>query len=214
MTIVGVVEDIKERGLDYGPKPAVYVPYTQTTIAFFQPSEVAVRTTVRPEALSGALQRAVWAVDPEQPVSAIRTMDDIVDIELADRQQMLTLLGVFAAIALLLVTLGIYSVLSYLVSQSRREIGLRIAIGASPGAVIRGILLRSAGLTAIGIAVGLVAAFATTRWLGSLLFDVSPVDPAVLFSVSVLLAGVSLLASFAPALRAASVDPMIALRAD
>jgi putative ABC transport system permease protein len=214
MTIVGVVEDIKERGLDYGPKPAVYVPYTQTTIAFFQPSEVAVRTTVPPESLSGALQRAVWAVDPEQPVSAIRTMDDIVDIELADRQQMLTLLGVFAAIALLLVTLGIYSVLSYLVSQSRREIGLRIAIGASPGAVIRGILLRSAGLTAIGIAVGLVAAFATTRWLGSLLFDVSPVDPAVLFSVSVLLAGVSLLASFAPARRAASVDPMIALRAD
>jgi ABC-type antimicrobial peptide transport system permease subunit len=105
-------------------------------------------------------------------------------------------------------------VLSYLVSQSRREIGLRIAIGASPGAVIRGILVRSAGVTAIGIAVGLVAAFATTRWLGALLFGVSPVDPVILFGVSVLLAGVSLLASFVPARRAAAVDPMLALRTE
>jgi ABC-type antimicrobial peptide transport system permease subunit len=161
-----------------------------------------------------ACDRLSWAVDPEQPVSAVRTLDDIVETELADRQQMLTLLGVFAAIALLLVTLGVYSVLSYLVSQSRREIGLRIAIGASPGAVIRGILVRSAGVTAIGIAVGLVAALATTRWLGSLLFGVSPVDPVILSGVSVLLAGVSLLASFVPARRAAAIDPMLALRTD
>ena len=214
MTIVGVVEDIKERGLDFGPRPAVYVPLPQTTIAFFQPSEIAVRTSVPPEDLSSALQRAVWAVDPEQPVSAVRTMADIVDTELADRQQMLTLLGVFAAIALLLATIGIYSVLSYLVSQGRREIGLRIAIGASPGAVIRGILARSAGLTAAGIAIGLLATFASTRWLGSLLFGVSPLDPLILLAVSALVAGVSLLASFLPARRAAAVDPMLALRMD
>jgi putative ABC transport system permease protein len=214
MTIVGVVEDIKERGLDFGPRPAVYVPYPQTTIAFFQPSEIAIRTSGRPEDLAGALQRAVWSIDSEQPVSAIQTMEEIVDTELADRSQMLALLGIFAALALLLAALGIYSVLSYLVVQNRREIGLRIAIGASPPVVVREILARSAGLTAVGIAIGLAAALVTTRWLGSLLFNVSPVDPLILTSVSALIAGVSLLASFLPARRAAAMDPMQVLRSE
>jgi putative ABC transport system permease protein len=214
MTIVGVVEDVKERGLDYGPKPAVYVPFTQTSIAFFQPSEIAARTRVPPLELANALQRAVWSVDPQQPVSMVRTMDDIVDEELQNRQQMLWLLGVFAALALVLATMGIYGVLSYLVAENRRDIGLRIAIGATSGAVVRAILARSAGLTAAGIAVGLAGAAATTRWLGSLLYDVSPLDPVVLASASILLAAVSLLASFLPARRAAAIDPMLALRAE
>jgi putative ABC transport system permease protein len=214
MTVVGVVEDVKERGLDYGPKPAVYVPFTQTTIAFFQPSEIAVRTRVPPLELAYALQRAVWSVDPQQPVSMIRTMDDIVDEELENRQQMSWLLGAFAALALVLAIMGIYGVLSYLVAENRREIGLRIAIGATSGAVIRAILARSAALTAAGLAVGLAGAAATTRWLGSLLYGVSPVDPVVLASVSILLAAVSLLASFLPARRAAAIDPMVALRAE
>jgi predicted permease len=214
MTIVGIVEDIKERGLDFGPKPAVYVPFTQTAIAFYQPSEIAVRTAVPPRELAGPLQRAVWAIDPEQPVSTIRTMDDIVDAELADRQQMLSLLGVFAAMAMLLAAVGIYSVLSYLVFERRREIGLRMALGASPRVVVRAILGQSAGLAAAGILLGLAGAFATTRWLGSLLFDVSPLDPVMLLSVSVLVAAVSLLASFVPARRAAAVDPMRVLRTD
>jgi len=214
MTIVGVVDDIKERGLDFGPRPAVYVPYPQTTIAFFQPSQIAIRTSGRPEDVAGALQRAVWSIDSEQPVSAIQTMEEIVDTELADRSQMLALLGIFAALALLLAALGIYSVLSYLVVQNRREIGLRIAIGASPPVVVREILARSAGLTAVGIATGLAAALVTTRWLGSLLFNVSPVDPLILTSVSALIAGVSLLASFVPARRAAAMDPMQVLRSE
>ena len=141
-------------------------------------------------------------------------MEEIVDTELADRSQMLTLLGIFAALALLLAALGIYSVLSYLVVQNRREIGLRMAIGASPRVVVREILARSAGLTAVGIVAGLAVAFATTRWLGSLLFNVSPLDPLILTSVSALIAGVSFLASFLPARRAASMDPMQVLRSD
>ena len=127
---------------------------------------------------------------------------------------MLELLGIFAALALLLAALGIYSVLSYLVVQNRREIGLRIAIGASPRVVVREILARSACLTAVGIATGLAAAFAATRWLGSLLFNVSPVDPLILTSVSALIAGVALLASFLPARRAAAMDPMQVLRSE
>jgi predicted permease len=214
MTIVGVVEDVKERGLDYGPKPAVYVPFTQTTIAFFQPSEIAVRTRVPPLELVNALQRAVWSIDPQQPVSAIRTMDDIVDEELENRQQMLWLLGAFAALALTLAAMGIYSVLSYIVAESHREIGLRIAIGATSGAVVRAILVRAAGLTAIGVVVGLGGAVATTRWLETLLYGVSPVDPLVLTGVSLVLTAVSLLASFLPARRAAAIDPMVALRAE
>ena len=141
-------------------------------------------------------------------------MDDIVDEELRNRQQMLWLLGTFAAVALTLSAMGIYSVLSYIVAESRREIGLRIAIGATSGAVVRAILVRSAGLTAIGLVVGLAGAAATTRWLGALLYGVSPVDPGVLAGVSLMLALVSLVASFLPAWRAASIDPMIALRTD
>ena len=214
MTIVGVVDDVKERGLDFGSKPAVYVPFTQTTIAFFQPSAIAVRTRVPPADLAAALQRAVWSVDSEQPVSMMRTMDDIVDAELENRQQMLSLLGVFATLALVLAAMGIYAVLSYVVVERRREIGLRIAIGATPQAVVGGILARSAVLTAAGLAAGLAGAAATTRWLGALLFGVSPVDPAVLSAVAAALAAVSMLASTVPAARAARVDPMIALRSE
>jgi putative ABC transport system permease protein len=170
MTVVGVVRDIKERGIDFADKPAVYVPFAQTTIAFFQPSEIAVRTSGPPLDLARALQRAVWAVDPEQPVSSVQTMEAIVDRELHDRQQMLTLLGAFASVALLLCAVGVYSVLSYLVSESRREIAIRIAIGATPARIVRSVVGRAAALAAVGVGLGAATSLATTRLLGSLLF--------------------------------------------
>jgi predicted permease len=214
MTIVGIVDDIKERGFDLGPKPAVYVPFTQTTIAFFVPSELAVRTVVAPQNLAAAMQRAVWTVDPEQPVSLIRTLDEIVEIELGDRHQTLTLLGALSALALALSAMGIYGVVSYLVSERRREIGIRLAIGATPGSIVLAMLGQGAVLAAIGIGVGVVAAFPTTRLLGSLLFGVSPVDGAVLGSVAGLMAVVTLAASYLPARRASTIDPMLVLRSD
>ena len=214
MTIVGIVEDIKERGFDLGPKPAVYVPFTQTTIAFFVPSELAVRTVVPPRSLAPAMQRAVWAVDPEQPVSLIRTLEEIVESELGDRHQTLTLLGALASLALALSAMGIYGVVSYLVSERRREIGVRLAIGATPGSIMFAMLGQGAALAALGIGVGVVAAFPTTRLLGSLLFDVSPVDGAVLGSVAGLMAIVTLAASYLPARRASTIDPMLVLRSD
>jgi predicted permease len=212
MTIVGVVRDIRERGLDLALKGAVYVPFPQTTIAFFQPSEIAVRTSRNPLSLSKELQQAVWAIDRDQPVSNIRTMHAIVDDEMANRAEVLQLLGAFAALALLLAALGIYGVLSYVVSQRTREIGLRMAIGATRWDIVRTILGYWARLTGCGLAAGMAIASAVTRMLSALLYGVSPLDPATFLLVPVLLAAIALAASLVPARRAASVDPAIALR--
>ena len=212
MTIVGVVVDIRERGPDLALKPAVYVPFMQTEIGFFQPSEIAVLTTRDPLGLTKELQQAVWAVDSEQPVTSIRTMDEIVDDELASRAQVLRLLGAFAGLALLLASLGIYGVLSYVVSQPTREIGLRMAIGASQWDIVRAMLGYSARITGTGLAIGIVAAIGATRLLATLLFGISPLDPLTFTAVSVVLAAVAFAASFVPTRRAASLDPMLALR--
>jgi putative ABC transport system permease protein len=160
------------------------------------------------------LQRAVWSVDAEQPVANIRTMDAIVDSELANRTQVLRLLGAFAALALILAALGMYGVLSYVVSRKTREIGLRIAIGASQWDIVRAILRHSAGLTAAGLVVGISLSIGATRVLSTLLYGVSPLDPGTFIAVSALLTAVALLASYLPARRAASIDPVIALRGE
>jgi putative ABC transport system permease protein len=141
-------------------------------------------------------------------------MDAIVDDELANRTQVLQLLGAFAVLALVLATLGIYAVLSYAVSQRTREIGLRMAIGASRWDIMRTILGYTARLTAAGLAAGIVAAIAATRLLSTLLYEVSPLDPRAFLGVSVLVMMVALAASYVPTRRAASVDPAIALRGD
>ncbi len=214
MTIAGVVRDIRERGLDLSLKAAVYVPFPQTEINFFQPSEIAILTTRDPLSISNELQRAVASVDPEQPVSNLRAMDAIVDDELANRTQVLNLLGTFAALALVLAALGIYGVLSYVVSQRTREIGLKIAIGARRWDIAREILKYSARLTTAGLAAGVVFAVAGTRWLSTFLYGVSPLDAKTFITVSVVLAVVALIASLVPARRAVSVDPISALRDD
>ena len=195
MTVVGVVRDIRERGLDLVLKSAVYVPYPQVAITFFQPSEIAIATYREPLSLSKELQQAVWSIDRAQPVSAIRTMDDIVDGELSNRTQVLWLLGTFAALALLLAAIGIYSVLNYVVSQRTREIGLRVAIGASQWDVVRTILGYSVRLTATGLAIGIGIALAATRLLGTLLYGISALDIRTFVAVSALLTLVALAAS-------------------
>jgi putative ABC transport system permease protein len=212
MTIVGVVRDIRERGLDLALKGAVYVPFTQTSITFFQPSELAVATSREPLSLAHEVQRAVWAVESDQPVSDIRTMNAIVDEELASRAQVLRLLAAFSGLALLLAALGIYGVLSYVVSQRTREIGVRMAIGASRWDIVRTILAYSGRLTLSGLAVGIVIALASTRILSGLLYGISALDPRIFLVVASVLAAIALLASLAPTLRAARVDPTIALR--
>jgi putative ABC transport system permease protein len=214
MTIVGVVDDVRERGLDLALKAGVYVPFTQTDITFFQPSEVAIRTARAPQAIADALEDAVHKVDAEQPVSNIRSMDAIVGAELGDRTQVLQLLGAFAGLALILAGLGTYAVLSYVVSQRTREIGLRLAIGAQPHDIVRSMLRYVGALAAGGVLVGLAGAAASTRFLSALLYGVTPLDTATLGAVAVLLVALALLASYAPTRRAASLDPVAALRED
>jgi predicted permease len=212
MTIVGVVSDIRERGLDLGLKPAVYVPFPQTTIGFFMPSEIALRTGGEPDSLARALEQTVWSIDPEQPVSRIRPMTAIVDEEFAARTRVLALLGAFAALALTLAALGIYSVLAYVVSQRTPEIGLRMAIGASRWDVARAVGGHAARLAAAGLAVGILITAGATRLMKSLLYGVSPFDVRALVTVAAGLFAIALIAAFVPARRAASVDPGTALR--
>ncbi len=214
MTIVGIVQDVRERGLDLATKGAVYVPYTQTTIGFFQPSEMAVLTSRDPRSVSKELQEAVWSVDREQPVSNIATMDAIVDAEFTHRTQVLQLLGAFAALAIVLAAFGVYGVLSYVVSMRKREIAVRMAVGASPIDIVGEMLFYSSKRIAAGVCIGLIVSAAATRLLSSLLFGISALDFATFSAVSAGLAMVGLIAAWIPLVRASRVDPMTALRSD
>ena len=178
------------------------------------PQQLVVRTSGDPLALGPAVRRAVWDVDPDQPVVDVRAMSEVLDAELANRSTQLTLIGAFAVIALVLAAVGLYGTLSYTVSQSTAEIGLRMALGAEQRTVVGSVVRSALGTAVLGIALGLVAAFALTRTIASFLYDVSPTDPATAVAVAAVLLVVTALAAFVPARRAASIDPMTALRAE
>jgi putative ABC transport system permease protein len=177
-------------------------------------SELIVRAKGDPLSLAPAVRRIIAGVDPEQPVWGIRTMDDILDVAVADRRQQMTLLGAFAGLALLLASPGIYGVLSYAVTQRSREIGLRMALGASAVGVVRMVVGRGMLLTGTGLAIGLATSWALTRLMKNLLYGVAATDAATFASVSALLAAVSLLACWMPARRASRVDPIVVLRVE
>jgi putative ABC transport system permease protein len=210
-TIVGVVADVHERGYELAMKPGVYVPITALDLGW-GPDTLVVRTKGEPTALTPSLRRIIAQVDPEQPVSQIRTMDEIVDLDVADRQQQMTLLGAFAGLALVLASIGLYGVLSYAVTQRSREIGLRMALGASASSVIRMIVGRGLALTGIGLAIGLITAWAATRAMKNLLYGVAATDPLTFAAVAALLGIIALIACWAPARRASRVDPITVLR--
>jgi predicted permease len=211
-TVVGVVGDVRQMGLDVPPEPEMYFPFAQR--ATNAPRYLVIRTEGDPTALAASVRNAVWAVDANQPVSDIRTMSDVVDAELANRDTQLTLLGGFAIAALLLASVGLYGVLSYTVAQRRSEIGLRMALGAQRRSVVRAVVRSALLLAAVGIVLGMMAALGVGRLLASFLFGVAPADPATLLAVSGLLLLTAALASYFPARRAASIDPISALRAE
>jgi putative ABC transport system permease protein len=209
--IVGVVGSIRELGPAEGASPAIYIPFRKRADNLFH---VVVRTSGDPAALAGAAREAVRSLDPNQPVAEIRTMAQVAGGMVARPRLNLLVLGGFAALAMLLAAIGLYGVISYGVTQRRAEIGVRVALGAKPGDVLRLVVGEGMRLTLIGLVVGLAGAVALTRLMSSLLFGVEPTDPATLAAVACFLAGVALLATWLPARRAAATDPATALRVE
>ena len=209
-TIVGVVGHTTQEGLAADPRPQLYMPYAQHR--GIDRLTVAVRTVGPPEQYTGAVRAAVQSVDKNEPVAHIRTMDDLIGSSMGQRRLSMVMLGVFAGLALLLASIGIYGVTSFAVTQRSREIGIRMALGARARDVLVMVMRQSLALVMGGVAVGLGAAFALTRLMASQLFDTQPTDPATLTLVSVLLCAVAIGATLVPARRATRVDPVVTLR--
>ena len=211
--IVGVVSDLKQMGPEKPVKPEMYMPFQQVgDQPWYAPRDLVIRTSVPPMSLVTAVVNKVHDIDPDQPVSNIRTMKEVLGEEFGQRQTGTALLGAFAALAMLLAAIGLYGVLSYFVSQRIPEFGVRIALGAQSRDILFLVLKRGMGLVSAGLAIGLVASFALTRLMQSLLFEVSASDPIVFAVIAALLAAVAFAACVIPARRATKVDPMIALR--
>jgi putative ABC transport system permease protein len=211
---VGIVGDVRQMGLDAPVKAEMYLPYSQVTDQpWFAPRDLVVRTTsAEPLSLVPSVKREIAAVDPEQAVSNIRTLDEILDEEVVQRRLGATLLTVFAVLALLLASLGIHGILSYFVAQHTPEIGVRLALGASRGDILRLVLGRGMTLALVGVGLGSLGGLALTRLMSSLLFGISPTDPATFAFAALLLTALALLACYLPARRAVQVDPTIAMR--
>jgi putative ABC transport system permease protein len=208
-TVVGVVGDVRNRGLDAEAQPAFFVPFSQSPDSTM---EVALLTAVEPTSMTTAVRNAVAAIDPEQPVFDISTMDQRLAASVAPRRFNLLLLASFALLAMLLAGVGIYGVVSYTAVQRTHEVGVRMALGAQRRDVLKLILAQGTVLLLIGIGAGLVGAFLLTRFLAALLYGVRPTDSATFAAVSLLLAVVAIVACYIPARRATRVDPMVALR--
>jgi putative ABC transport system permease protein len=212
LMVVGVVGDIRQGGLNAAPFPELYMPFTQGHQRWARPRVLFVRTAGDPLNLVAAVKEQIWAVDKDQTVWAVRTMEEIVARSLAARRFNLWLLGAFATLALVLASVGIYGVISYAVSQRTREIGVRLALGAARRDILKLIVGQGLVLTLCGVGSGVVASLALTRWLSTLLFEVSPTDPLTFAGVALLLTAVALLACYLPARRATKVKPLTALR--
>jgi len=209
-TVIGVVRDIRERGYATELKFGVYVPASQVSNTTL--NSLVVRTKVDPMSLNNAIQNAIHTVDKDQPIRLVQTMDTILDASINNRRQQTLLLAAFAALALLLAVIGIYGVLAYNVSQRTKEIGLRMALGASRSTILGWVLGSGLRLVAAGLAIGLVAAVALSRLLQTMLVGVDSSDPQVYVLVALGLLAVAAIASYIPANRASRTEPLVALR--
>jgi putative ABC transport system permease protein len=215
LNVVGVVPDVRFEDLNRPPSMQVYTPHAQglQVGAPFTRMVLAARTnTSDPTALAAAIKAQVWALDKDQPVTRIATLERLLKDSLSQRRLIMFMLGAFATMALILAALGIYGTLSYLVTQRRHEIGIRLALGARWSDIFRLVMWQGMRLTLVGIVVGLFIAYVLSRLLTSLLYGVSPSDPATFFTISLVVVGVALIACYVPARRAVRVDPMVELR--
>jgi putative ABC transport system permease protein len=210
--IVGVVKDVKHRqslGRDY--EPEYYLPHAQMPI---NSMHLVMRATNDPRGLAGAIQHEVQSLDRDIPVYRIKTLEQYLGVAVAQPKFNALLLSLFAGLALLLTAIGLYGVMSYSVVQRAQEIGIRIALGARTGDVLKMVLRQGLKLTALGLLIGLAAAYALTRYMQSLLFGVKATDPLTFAAIALLLIAVALLACWVPARRATEVDPLEALRTE
>ena len=213
MEIVGIVADIRQMGLDEPVKAEMYFPYQQITHnPWFIPRDLAIRTSGDTSNLVGSVRQIIREVDPDQPVSNVATMAEVLGTEAAQRRMGMIMLAGFAALALLLASLGIYGILAYFVTQHTNEIGVRQALGATPRNILFLVLKKGMALTLLGVVIGIGASFALTRLMSSLLFGVNASDPLTFVTVPLLLVLVALVACLVPALRATKIDPLVALR--
>jgi putative ABC transport system permease protein len=213
LTVVGVVGDVRQTGL-YEQKLEFYVPYAQERRSFMAPRDLVVRSKRDPAVIAAAVRNAVWSVDKDQPVSNVRTLDQVFAAAISQERFQALMLGLFAALALLLACVGLYGVISYAVVQRTHEIGVRMALGAQPLDVLRLVIRQGMTLTLAGLVVGIVAGTLVTRVLSDLLFGVTPRDPLTFAGVPVLLLVVAFFACYIPARRATRIDPLTALRVE
>ena len=209
LTIVGVVAHVKHYGLSAQGREFIYFPYTQAPA---RQMFLAVKTEGDPSNLIGSVRREIAGMDPDQPIADIRNMEQIVYGSVAQPRFNMLMLGIFAAVALILAAVGVYGVMNYSVAQQTHEIGIRMALGAQQSHILAMVIQQAFLLVGIGVAIGLVGAFLITRFMSSMLYDVKAMDPATFGGVALILALVALIASYIPARRATRVDPMIALR--
>ncbi|HTQ56845.1 MAG TPA: ABC transporter permease [Bryobacteraceae bacterium] len=212
MTIVGVVADVKQYSLAQPAYPGVFTPFAQSNEAWRRWMSVVLRLPASTAGLLPEVKRRIWRLDSRIPLNRIQSMDEFVSLSLSERRFNMLLLGSFAALAVLLAAVGLYGIISYSVSQRTHEFGIRMAVGARPRDVMTLVLGHAARLAAAGLVVGLAGAMALTRLMKSLLYGVTPTDPATLAIVVLLMSGVVLVAALVPARRATNVDPTAALR--
>jgi predicted permease len=217
MTIVGVLKDAKQHDWAAQAENEMYIPYWQApdylhTRMSFLTMTLVVRSATPPAAIAAQIRDQIWALDRNVPITSMLPMEDVVADAVWQPKLSMALLSAFAGLSLLLATIGIYAVMSYVVAGRTQEIGIRMALGARQSDVLGMVILQSLRPVAVGVALGLAGAFALTRVMTNLLFEVSPTDPAVLGSVTLLLAAVALVAGFLPARQAARVDPLVAVR--
>jgi putative ABC transport system permease protein len=210
-TVVGIVSDARRRSLDQPPQPAVYLPYTRFMLPYFG---AMIRTDRGAAAITPVVKAVVAQLDPDLPIGEVNTIEQIIENSTGEPRFRSFLVAGFAALALLLAAVGVYGLISFMVTQRVPEIGVRLALGASPGQVFRQVIGQGLRLAVAGVVIGLVAAAAATRLLQGLLFNTSATEPAIYLSLSALLLAMAVLACYVPARRAMRVDPMTALRSE
>jgi len=207
--VIGIISDVRQNSLEDASTPEMFLSYAQ---AGPEGSELIVRTKLPPEVLGPALTRTMREYSPDQPIGEFRPLQTIVDSSTSPRRFFVTLVTSFAALGLILAALGIYGVISYMVTRQRQEIGIRMALGASRSDILFGVVNRTLRLAFAGIFIGAVVSFIGGKWISSLLFQTEPGDPMTFVAMFVVFAGVALIAGYIPAQRASRVDPLVALR--